>query len=85
MALGQTCFITVDVDSPVADTYTNDDTNLSSSLGTVDPDTTSTLTVSPAVSTPLLDPWVAGPTVLALGLIGAAFVIIRRRRTSGAA
>lgn len=84
VALGQTCFITVDVSSPVPATYTNDDTNLSSTLGTVDPDTTTTLTVSPAVSTPLLDPWVAGPAVLALGLIGAAYVVTRRRRASAA-
>lgn len=82
VALGQTCFITVDVDSPVAASYTNDDSNLSSTLGTVDPNTTTTLTVSPAVSTPLLDPWVAGPAVVAFGLIGAALVMIRRRRRS---
>jgi hypothetical protein len=80
VALGQTCFITVDVDSPVAATYTNGDSNLSSTGGTVDPDTTSTLTVSPSVATPLVDPWVAGTALAVLGLAAAIYVRTRRRR-----
>jgi hypothetical protein len=47
------------------------------------PNTTAALTVSPTVSTPIVDPWVAGGVLVAAGLLGGAYVGFRRHRRLG--
>jgi hypothetical protein len=50
--------------------------------GTGDPSTSGTITVNASVGTPLADPWVIGGGVALLGVAGATYVIVRRRRTT---
>jgi hypothetical protein len=83
VATGETCTITVDVTAANTGSYTNDDSNLSTTVGNLVPDTTATLTVSTTVGTPMANTEIAGLAAGGLLAVGLGVFGIRRQRRSG--
>jgi uncharacterized repeat protein (TIGR01451 family) len=63
LAVGATCTITVDVTASDPGSYVNDDSNLSSTVGNVDPETRTTLTVTPSADLSIVKTATSSPAV----------------------
>ncbi|HEY4279003.1 MAG TPA: DUF11 domain-containing protein [Conexibacter sp.] len=63
LAVGATCTITVDVTSTSPGTYVNDNSNLSSTVGNVVPNTRTSLTVTPAADLSVVKTAMSSPAV----------------------